>query len=92
VKPKPQSVSPGSPAVADEQLRQWVAQWRVTGAELKKQKRAELRALSDEDAFLQASSLMQSIGPDAWINPRRRDWSGLVEQQNIFRKVGVKAR
>ena len=77
--------------VADKQLRQWVAQWRVAGAELKKQKRAELRALSDEEAFLHANSLMPSIGQDVWINPRRRDWSGLVEQQNIFQRVREKA-
>jgi len=91
VKPKSQSLSPAGPAVVDEQLRRWVAQWRVTGVELKKQKQRELRALTDEEAFLQASSLMQSMGQDVWINPRRRDWSGLVEQQNIFQRVREKA-
>ncbi len=72
-------------------MRQWIAQYRLAAVELQKQKQRELRALTDEEAFLRASSLMQSIGQDVWMNPRRRDWSGLIEQQKIFQKVREKA-
>jgi hypothetical protein len=88
VKPKSQSLSPADPAVVDEQLRQWVAQWRVAGAELKKQKRAELRALSDSQAIADADMLLNMV-PGTWMPKLRETSSGLVEQQRIFSRLNL---
>jgi uncharacterized protein involved in type VI secretion and phage assembly len=70
-----------------EQMKLWVETWRHAGPELERLKRAELRALSEEDAFDQAEVLAESVTDVVWIDSGRSKASGLVEQQRLFRKL-----
>ncbi len=70
-----------------EQMRLWVETWKRTGPELERIKRAELRALTEEEAFEQAQALNDSVAEEVWIDPRRVAASGLAEQQRLFREL-----
>lgn len=72
-------------------IPRWVATWKIGGPELERIKRDELRALTDEDECDQAKALMASVG-DFWIEPRRLDSFGLIEQQRIISKGRVSLR
>ena len=67
-----------------EQMRLWVETWRRVGPELERIKRAELRALSEEDGARRTISVMEARADDRWINSKRRKLSGLIEQQRFF--------
>lgn len=70
-----------------EQMRLWVETWRRAGPELERIKRAELRALSEEEGTRRAISVMEARTHDGWKNARRRKLSGLIEQQRLFMRV-----
>jgi hypothetical protein len=63
--------------------RRWVEIWRITGEELERIHRKELREL---DTY-QTISLL--CGPADYTRPPRapKPWSGLVEQQAIFMRA-----
>ena len=63
--------------------REWVRQWKEAGAALAALRRQELLRLSDERA-LAASETLLSLVTAVTLSHRRRDWSGLVEQQALF--------
>lgn len=70
-----------------DKMRYWVENWKRVGPELERIKREELRALSDEDAYQNAVALMSCLEADFWEDPRRSQWSGLVEQQRLFQRA-----
>jgi len=63
--------------------RAWVRQWKEDGAALAALRRQELLRLSDERA-LAASETLLSLVTTVTLSHRRRDWSGLIEQQALF--------
>jgi hypothetical protein len=65
--------------------REWLRQWNEAGPVLAAQRREELLHLSDERA-LAASDALLSLVTTVTLNPRRRHWSGLVEQQALFHR------
>lgn len=67
-----------------EQMKLWVETWKRTGPELERIKRAELRALSEEEGTRRAISVMEARADDRWKNSKRRMSSGLIEQQRLF--------
>jgi hypothetical protein len=64
----------------------WVENWSVTGPLLEEQRRRELRALSAERALFFAEALFSVPWP-ADVLARRRPRSGLLEQQDLFRRL-----
>jgi len=64
------------------ELLQWVKQYRSAATELEAQRYAELRAMSDNKALRFANALL-SIP----VANRRRETSGLIEQQAIFQRA-----
>jgi hypothetical protein len=69
--------------------RRWVEQWRVTGPELARIRRQELRALTDARALVAANRLLSLVGV-VYRNPARRTHSGLVEQQALLHRRALK--
>ena len=67
-----------------EQMRLWVENWRRVGPELERLKRQELRALSEEEGTKRALEVMDARAEDRWKDPKRRNLSGLIEQQRLF--------
>ncbi len=63
--------------------REWLRQWNEAGPALAAQRREDLLHLSDERA-LAASKALLSLVTTVTLSPRRRRWSGLVEQQALF--------
>lgn len=63
--------------------REWLQQWNEAGRALAAERRQELIHLSDERA-LAASEALLALVTTVTLNPRRRSWSGLVEQQALF--------
>jgi hypothetical protein len=63
--------------------RAWLRQWNAAGPALAANRREELLHLSDERA-LAASEALLSLVTTVTLSPRRRPWSGLVEQQARF--------
>lgn len=72
--------------MSPEAVKQWAVQYRAAAVELLGQKRRELQALSDDEAARRADLLIESA-QGSWVDPRRQTWSGLVDQQRIFRKL-----
>jgi len=68
-----------------EAQREWVRQWKEAGPVLAAQRREELLRLTDERA-LAASEALLSLVTTATLNPGRRRYSGLVEQQALFHR------
>jgi len=64
----------------------WVENWSVTGPLLEDQRRRELRALSAERALFCAEALFSMPWPEDVVTRRRR-WSGLIEQQDLFQRL-----
>lgn len=69
-----------------EQQKQWMQQWRYAAVRLAEIKREELARMTDEEA-LQASKDLLAIAQYAYKDPRYRTYSGLIEQQRLFRKL-----
>ena len=65
--------------------REWLRQWNDAGPALAANRREELLHLSDERA-LAASEALLSLVTTVTLSPRRRRWSGLVEQQALFHR------
>jgi hypothetical protein len=69
-------------------MKRWVDQWKyVTGPELERIKKEELRAMTEEDAFDVARRLSSYESESIWIEPSRFDSAGLIEQQRLFSKL-----
>ena len=67
-------------------MKRWVDTWKyVTGPELERIKREELRAMTEKDAFEAAQRLSVHPPGEIWIEPSQRDAQGLVEQQRLFK-------
>ena len=64
----------------------WVENWSVTGPLLEEQRRRELRSLSAERALFCAEALFSLPWP-ADVLAHRRPLSGLLEQQDLFRRL-----
>jgi hypothetical protein len=69
---------------ADDQ-RRWMGQWRQAAVALARQRRAELRALSDRDALAASHALLALVSVVVLPLDRLRD-SGLVQQQALFHR------
>jgi len=66
-------------------MKRWVDQWKyVTGPELERIKKEELRAMTEAEAFQSARRLSSYIEANIWIEPQRRASVGLIEQQRLF--------
>jgi len=72
-----------TPGIATQ--REWLRQWKDAGPALAALRREELLHLSDERA-LAASDALLSLVTTVTLSPRRRLWSGLVEQQALFHR------
>ena len=64
---------------------EWLRQWNEAGPALAAQRHEALLHLSDERA-LAASEALLSLVTTLTLNPGRRSWSGLVEQQALFHR------
>ena len=76
--------------ISDDELalmKRWVDQWKITGPELERIKREELRAMTEEEALLRVQRVMNSRAANRWIRPDRRTSSGLIEQQRLFARL-----
>ena len=69
---------------SDEQ--RWVENWLETGPILEEQRKKELRALTPERAMFLAEALFSIPWPED-VLARRRAHSGLLELQNLFRRL-----
>lgn len=65
---------------------EWVRRWQRTGVALSEIKRRSLRVMTDDQARA-ASAMLLSLTASAYMPPRRRSYSGLVEQQALFRTL-----
>jgi hypothetical protein len=54
-------------------------------------KKEELRAMTEEEAYVSARRLSSDVQDGVWIAPERRDALGLIEQQRLFAKLRQKA-
>ncbi len=73
-------------AETPEEQKRWMAQWREAEVALLEVKRAELRALTDEDAQAVCDVLLANAD-EFYIRPQMKTSSGLVEQQRIFMRA-----
>jgi hypothetical protein len=64
----------------------WVENWRAAGPRLLEQRAQELRALTPERAGFLAEALFSVPWPDE-VLARRRSHSGLLEMQDLFRRL-----
>jgi len=64
----------------------WVDNWSVAGPLLEEQRRRELRSLSAERALFCAEALFSMPWP-AEVLAARRGHSGLLQQQDLFRRL-----
>lgn len=69
-----------------EQQQQWMSQWRRAAIELERVKREELAQMTDTEA-LRATNELLDLALTAYKDPHFRTYSGLVEQQKLFRKL-----
>jgi hypothetical protein len=67
-----------------EQMRAWVENWKRIGPELERMKQEKLRAMTEEEAFDQAETLSNSGADAVWVDPKRANAEGLIEQQRLF--------
>ena len=74
------------PSPSPEAARAYVKQWIRTGELLEAIRWRELATLDDARALDASDALIQSaqLVP---LPPRRREWSGLVEQQALFHRM-----
>lgn len=70
--------------MADAQLKRWSDVWKTAGAALEARRRAELRALTDEEVRRAVADLF-SLPQPADLSPR--PGCGLVEQQRLFARL-----
>lgn len=68
-------------------MKRWVDQWKVTGPELERIKKEELRAMTDEEALRRVQRVMNSRARHASEGVRAGESSGLIEQQRIFARA-----
>ena len=68
-----------------DEERTYVKRWVETGRLLEEMRWRELRALDDARA-LQASSSLIEAALYVPLPLRRRQWSGLVDQQDLFHR------
>lgn len=64
---------------------EWMSQWRRAAAALERQRKEELRALSEREG-LAASEALLSLFPLLPLDPDRITSSGLVQQQALFHR------
>jgi hypothetical protein len=64
----------------------WVANWLATGSLLEEQRRRELRSLTAERALFCAEALFSMPWPAETLASRRGQ-SGLLQQQDLFRRL-----
>jgi hypothetical protein len=73
-------------SAVDSDERRWVDNWATVGPLLEAQRRHELVNLSPERALFYAEALFSVPWPEEVLNRRRR-WSGLIEQQDLFQRL-----
>jgi hypothetical protein len=64
----------------------WVENWKATGRLLEELRVKELRALTPERAMFLAEALFSMPWPEE-VLARRRAHSGLLEMQDLFRRL-----
>ncbi len=76
-----------SPAERDA-IQRYVKTWARASVALRKVKMAELTALTDDDTRRLVAALLDPVFTrNAYKNPNRVSYSGLVEQQRLFKKL-----
>jgi hypothetical protein len=73
-------------AETPEEQKQWMAQWRLAEEGLLEVKRAELRAMTDEEAVA-AFNALDMPAALVYRAPEREQSLGFIEQQRLFGKV-----
>lgn len=82
-----------TPADATALMKRWVDTWKfVTGPELARIKKEELRALTEEEGLRRVHRVMNSRSRHARAAAQKRTSSGLSEQQRIFSKAPTHRR
>lgn len=66
--------------------RRWIEEWRAAGPELEQQRRQELRALTPERALFFSDALLSLVRTED-LPEQRRTHSGLVDLQDLFRRL-----
>jgi hypothetical protein len=69
-----------------EMERAYVKRWAQTGRLLEQLRWRELAALDDRRALAASDALIEAA-LRVPLPPRRREWSGLVEQQALFHRA-----
>jgi hypothetical protein len=69
-----------------QEARAYVKQWLLTGRLLEELRWRELAALDDARALRASDALIESA-ERVPLPPGRREWSGLVDQQALFRRL-----
>jgi hypothetical protein len=70
----------------DPMHERWLQQWEAARPALEEQHTRELREMTDEQAQAAADALLE-IGASLPLDPARRTYSGLVEQQILFHRL-----
>ena len=77
-----------TPADETALMKRWVDTWKfVTGPELARIKKEDLRALTEEEGLQRVHRVMNSRIRHARAAAKKRTPSGLIEQQRIFLKA-----
>ncbi len=77
-------VSPAERAAS----QRYVKTWTRASVALRKVKMAELAALTDDETRRLVAALLDPVFTrNAYKNPKRISYSGLVEQQRLFKKL-----
>ena len=72
-------------AMSSHDQQRWMSQWRRAAGALERQRKDELRALSEREA-LAASEALLSLFDLTTLDPDRLTSSGLVRQQALFHR------
>lgn len=75
--------------VTQTEKKKWMRQWKSAAIALRKVKRSELVALTDDDVRKAVSWLLADTVTQ-YKNPRYETYSGLIEQQRYFKKLRTK--
>jgi hypothetical protein len=73
--------------VSEPAERRWIQGWQAAGPELEEQRRRDLSAMSAERALFLSDAVLSLVRAED-LAERRRASSGLVDLQDLLRRLG----